>query len=83
MLFMKQDDHVLEEGSYCLMRSIAELLKILVMLYHTLHTARQFFLHNVWRNCFSPSPQFPILYLERKQCFLIEHIQSLGGEYWK
>lgn len=78
---MKQDSHVLEEGSYCLMKSIAELLVILVMLYHTLNTTKRIPLHNGWRNLFSLSPQFPTLYLERKQCFLIEHIQILGGKY--
>lgn len=81
MLSMKQDNHVSEEGSYCLMKSIAELLVILVILYHTLNATKQILLHNVWRNCFSPSPQFPTLYFERKQCFLIEHIQILGGKY--
>lgn len=47
LLCMKQDNHVLEEGSYCLMKSIAELLVILVMLYHTLNTTKQILLHNV------------------------------------
>lgn len=65
------------------MKSVAEFLVILVMLYHTVNTTKQIFYHDVLKNNFSPLPQFPTLYLERKQCFLTEHIQILGEKYYQ
>lgn len=64
------------------MKSVAEFLVILVVLYDTVNTTKQIFYPNVWKNNFSPLPQFPTLYLERKQCFLTEHIQILGEKYY-